>query len=517
MITNEEMDDSHVPLVMAFVVEKQNDPPPTLLTESILMDGSHKPGLDGGDRKDNMLPYTTTAEDFQEQVSRPSTVYRDVFFLVAWAVDCLIVVCIGIFAGISCMHTDGKCMSASMNPHHATAVEDRPTELLGPLTTAFVVAAIMCAVMIVLVQWYSQTFLKCMLWTSIGLPAATGALMLAVQPVVGVILLVMAAGTCCYYAMVRKRLEFAGVMLETACTAIRRYPESVIVAFGPLFVQLIVVVFFALAYYGAEATTIDFGGFLLEFFLLFSLFWTLQIVQNVAHCSTCGVVGSWWFTNNDRTVAGAFKRAATTSLGSICFGSLIVALLRTVRIMVSQFRKASERNGRLGRALGCMMHCVEYVLNIIEHYARYMNSYAYCFVALYGKDFRTSGREVQALFQQRGWTAVINDDLVSTTLVVANFGVAAVSALAGGLASRSSSYARISQVTMPAFVLGLLMAFTVTGVLMSAVRTIFVWYAKASDVIGRTRPESAEKLRKAWEKFHPTSVVVIGSPAASQV
>ena len=55
-----------------------------------------------------------------------------------------------------------------------------------------------------------------MLWTSIGLQAATGALMLAVQPVVGVILLVMAAGTCCYYAMVRKRLEFAGVMLETA-------------------------------------------------------------------------------------------------------------------------------------------------------------------------------------------------------------------------------------------------------------------------------------------------------------
>ena len=70
---------------------------------------------------------------------------------------------------------------------------------------------------------------------------------------------------------------------------------------------------------------------------------------------------------------------------------------------------------------------------------------------------------------------------------------------------------------MLAFVLGLLMAFTVTGVLMSAVRTIFVCYAKASDVIGRTRPESAEKLRKAWEKFHPTSVVVIGSPAASQV
>ena len=60
------------------------------------------------------------------------------------------------------------------------------------------------------------------------------------------------------------------------------------------------------------------------------------------------------------------------------------------------------------------------MLSIIEHYARYLNSYAYCFVALYGKDFRTAGREVQAMFDQRGWTAVINDDLVSKTLGVAN-------------------------------------------------------------------------------------------------
>ena len=266
------------------------------------MDGSKNQS----EQKDNLLSYTT-AEDFQEQVSRPSTVYRDVFFLVAWAIDCLIVICIGIFAGINCMHTEGKCMSASTNPHHSTAVEDRPTELLGPLTTSFVIAAIMCAVMIVLVQWYSKSFLKCMLWTSIGLQVGTGALMLFFHPVVGIVLLAMAAGTCCYYFLVRKRLEFAGVMLETAATAIRRYPESVMVAFGSLFVQLIVVVFFALAYYGAEATTIDFGGFLLEFFLLFSLFWTLQIVQNVAHCCTCGVVGSWWFTNNDRAVGGSFE------------------------------------------------------------------------------------------------------------------------------------------------------------------------------------------------------------------
>ena len=61
---NEDVDDSHVPLVMASVIEKEGNANenPTLLTESVLMDGTKSPS----EQKDNLLPYTS--EDFQEQI-----------------------------------------------------------------------------------------------------------------------------------------------------------------------------------------------------------------------------------------------------------------------------------------------------------------------------------------------------------------------------------------------------------------------------------------------------------------
>jgi hypothetical protein len=154
------------------------------------------------------------------------------------------------------------------------------------------------------------------------------------------------------------------------------------------------------------------------------------------------------------------------------------------------------------------------MLSIIEHYARYLNSYAYCFVALYGKDFRTAGREVQAMFDQRGWTAVINDDLVSKTLGVANLGVGAVTGFAGGLSmylgyagSETVNLHWVGAVALLSFFVGMLLAFTVSGVITSAVRTVFVCYAKASDVLEQTRPEANQRLTRAWLKFYPNITV----------
>lgn len=507
------MDEQHAPLVVANEIEQDkmmmmNNANDNKDSSSYYENDSRAPNLPTSNQIDkldsNSLNY---ANDFEEQIKRPTKQYRDVFYLALFAINSFIVLGIGIFGGVQCMAGNGNCMNADTNPHHTQSVNERPKALVAPMAVSFVVAAMMCSIMIVILQFYSESFLKCILITSVFLQFFCGLIMFFINPLSAILLIVFAAFTGCYYVYVRNRLEFAGAILEIACSAIRRYPTSIMVAFGSLLVQLIVVIIWALAYYGAVASTIAFGSFVLETYLLFSLFWALTVVQNVAHCSTCGVVGSWWFTNNDQAVSGSLKRASTTSLGSICFGSLIVAILKTLRVLVRQFRKANERGGR-----SCLFiaHCAEYLLNIIEHYARYMNSYAYCFVALYGKDFRTAGREVHALFDQRGWTAVINDDLVSRTLGVANLGVGAVTGFAGGLSTYLGypstdvvNFQWVGAVALLSFVVGMLLAFTVSGVITSAVRTVFVCYAKASDVLEQTRPEANERLTRAWTKFYP--------------
>lgn len=53
------------------------------------------------------------------------------------------------------------------------------------------------------------------------------------------------------------------------------------------------------------------------------------MIKNVVHVTCAGTMASWYFvTNEPNVVASAFRRACTFSFGTICFGSLIVAVLR---------------------------------------------------------------------------------------------------------------------------------------------------------------------------------------------
>ena len=59
------------------------------------------------------------------------------------------------------------------------------------------------------------------------------------------------------------------------------------------------------------------------------------------HTTTAGVVATWWFTPEEEYEAEhvtmpAVKRSCTSSFGSICEGSLIVAIIETLRQMAEQ-------------------------------------------------------------------------------------------------------------------------------------------------------------------------------------
>lgn len=66
------------------------------------------------------------------------------------------------------------------------------------------------------------------------------------------------------------------------------------------------------------------------YLLLLSLFWGCGVIVNIVHTTIAGTVAAWWFNANSKGATGAaLKRSCTTSLGSICFGTLLVAILET--------------------------------------------------------------------------------------------------------------------------------------------------------------------------------------------
>ena len=152
---------------------------------------------------------------------------------------------------------------------------------------------------------------------------------------------------------------------------------------------------------------------------------THQVIQNTLVCTTVGTVGTWWFAPQEATsffsqgLKDSIFRATTYSFGSICFGSLFVTIVEAFESL----RKYVAEDGAIG---ACLIDCI---LGCIQGIIEYVNKWAYVYVGLYGYSYIEAGKNVMQLFQSKGWTAIITDDLVDNVLFMVSIGIGLISGL----------------------------------------------------------------------------------------
>ena len=111
----------------------------------------------------------------------------------------------------------------------------------------------------------------------------------------------------------------------------------------------------------------------------------------------------WYFRDKgqipDDVVKGSLIRACTTSFGSICFGSLLVAIITTIRI-IAESAARSRNNNIFVRLFCCFVACI---LRVMEDILNYFNRYAYTFVSIYGEAYIPSAKRAFKLFAHYGF------------------------------------------------------------------------------------------------------------------
>ena len=131
---------------------------------------------------------------------------------------------------------------------------------------------------------------------------------------------------------------------------------------------------------------------ILVFALLLSYHWTFQVIKK----------GRGWFVPSEGTsfcsngVRDSLVRSMTTSFGSICLGSLLVAIIEALKSMVRNLRESENGGGILLCLAECLLACLADVME-------YFNMWAFVFVGLYGYPFIDAGKNVLTLFKTRGW------------------------------------------------------------------------------------------------------------------
>jgi len=322
--------------------------------------------------------------------------------------------------------------------------------------------------------------------------------------------------TVCYAFYVWKRIPFAAVNMLTAGTAVQANLGVIVHAVFFTLLEIGWFVIWAIAVVAGrfEKTTTcndnDNGcsqNYGLLFLLFLSLFFTQQVLQSCVHVTVAGTVGTWWVAPNEsgfcsRGVYNAFIRTITTSFGSICFGSLLVAILQALKTLASAM---AQQNG----LVVCIAECI---LDNLQSLLGYFNRWAFIYVGVYGFSYIESGKSVMQLFADRGWDAIIADDLVGGAIFLVCI---VIGLIVGGIgvayAEFNPNFADLAQgSTIAVFLIGFIAGLFICSILLSTVtsgvNTVIVMFADAPQEFEQNHPTLSTIMRASWEEFYPGSV-----------
>ncbi|KAI2491379.1 choline transporter-like protein [Fragilaria crotonensis] len=351
-------------------------------------------------------------------------------------------------------------------------------------------AMIFSGLMLVVMMWIPSFLIKTALIFVVvlsGLWAAYGFIIGAyVMGIFGAIFFLLGV---CYARAVWPRIPFATANLVTGCTAIRGNCGVIFTSF--LFEALAFgwTILWCLACFGTFSSTYSCStvngnevctsvnyGYL--FLLLLSFFFTHQVIQNTVHVIVAGTVGSWWFSPEDSGccsagILGSTIRALTTSFGSICFGSLIVAIIQALKSLAQQARQNGDN-----AILACIAECILGCLQSLN----------------------------------RGWDAIIADDLIGNVLFLVSIIVGGLTGVVGIIVQTTSPLFDNAPGNQTAiafglgFIVGLVLCSIFLGSIASAVNAVIVLFAEAPAEFQQNYPELSNQMRTAWSDAFPGSV-----------
>ncbi|KAJ3438227.1 ctl-like protein [Anaeramoeba flamelloides] len=124
----------------------------------------------------------------------------------------------------------------------------------------------------------------------------------------------------------------------------------------------------------------------------FGLLWTNAFIVALTQGTIAGAIASWYWTRDKSNIPGSpvkesFLRNCKYHLGSYAFGSLIIAIIQLLRVILEyterQMKKASGENKfvkYLFYAMRCCLKCMESTM-------KFINRNAYIMIAVYGQSF----------------------------------------------------------------------------------------------------------------------------------
>ncbi|XP_072015999.1 choline transporter-like protein 2 isoform X1 [Amphiura filiformis] len=135
----------------------------------------------------------------------------------------------------------------------------------------------------------------------------------------------------------------------------------------------------------------------LQFVNLFGLFWISNFIIALGQVTLAGAFASYfWAYDKSNDVPAlpllrSFWWAIRYHLGSIAFGSLIIAIVKIIRVLLEYVQL--QLKGKTNNVAKFLITCLQCCFWCLEKFLKFLNKNAYILVAIYGKNFCTSAKD----------------------------------------------------------------------------------------------------------------------------
>jgi len=158
----------------------------------------------------------------------------------------------------------------------------------------------------------------------------------------------------------------------------------------------------------------------MQFINVFGLLWGLSFTSAFAELVLAGVFSQWYWTLNKSTdipnctLGTSIWNALVFHLGTVAFGSLVIAIIRMIRVVLEYIeRKCNKFNNDLTKCLLCVCQCC---LKLLEKFMRFINRNAYIVTAIKSTNFCRSARDAFNLIMRNLVRVVVLDSVVDFLL-----------------------------------------------------------------------------------------------------
>jgi hypothetical protein len=446
---------SDLPLAEAYIV-------PPLTAAATVVSVDHTTALHHGLSGTNAFPREEEIKESEDRVKKFSSSFHDVWAAVLFLINLGIIFYLtwNSFHHMKVNPEDSSTSSSSAGGEKETTLSSLTTSrnnilmllLYGVGFVLFIAFAI--SLMMKLIIRYAEKLIEITIVLNIAfLVMLTISSLLSFNILSGLLFGFLALYSYWFYNSVRDRIPFASAILSTSCIAIEKNFIGILTTIltGSL-IQVIWISFWSIAFYSILYSSSDssassnspsspssgsssyqqqhrshhssssdhtignedslngddaVNGLLLTW-LVFSFYWGFQVINYLVGLTCSGSVACWWFLpQHPAPVRSSFFRSITTSFGSVCFGSLLVAILQTLRFLLTKLRNDRDQRNRRNSESGqnllyyCFLCILETLVIWIEALVVYFNRYAFAYIAAYGDDFVSAGHKVVELFDSK--------------------------------------------------------------------------------------------------------------------